>query len=63
MEKSYKKQFTSPRVLQEVELRLERNFLGSVVDTGLSVETTGQEVVDMDFSPDNNEGFNFKWEE
>ena len=44
MYKSIKQCYTPPRVLQETEVLLERNLLGSVVEQIYPVETAGQEI-------------------
>ena len=56
-----KKQFETPRVVREVRLQLEANFLGSIVDESMYVESDGQAVADIDAgSSDFN--WNEKWE-
>ncbi|MBR6001402.1 MAG: hypothetical protein IK045_00880 [Bacteroidales bacterium] len=54
-----KKQFSSPLILQEVRICAENSFLASVVDNLAPIESTGQEVVEHDFSQ---ETFNHNWE-
>lgn len=58
MDKTIRKLYTPPLVVQTADVLLERNLLGSVVEN-LIVETTSQEVeqVEMD-----TEFFNYKWE-
>ena len=56
-----KSQFFSPRILQEVRLSAESNFLASVVDNLAPVESSGQEVKEYNFADDNNQ-FNHNWE-
>ena len=56
------KTYTPPRVLQETEVQLERDFLGGSVVENLNeagVFTMSQEVEVMDYET---EEFNFKWE-
>lgn len=57
------KKYVAPMVLQTVEVRLEGNLLAgpSVVDT-LVVESTGQEVVEYDYSATDSQ-FNHEWGE
>ena len=53
---------TPPRVLQETEVQLERDFLGGSVVENLNeagVFTMSQDVEVMDYET---EEFNFKWE-
>lgn len=55
-----KKEYQSPRILKIVNIKLGNDLLsGSVVDSSTSVTSTGQEVVDYDFS---NSEFNHNWE-
>ncbi len=57
-----KRVYTPPRVLQETEVQLERDFLGGSVVENLNeagVFTTAQEVEEIDMETEN---FNFKWE-
>ena len=52
--------YQSPRVLQEVSVRVEKSFLAaSLVDTAV-VTSVGQEVEEFDFTTDE---FNHQWEE
>jgi hypothetical protein len=56
------KTYTPPRVLQETEVQLERDFLGGSVVENLNeagVFTMSQDVEVMDYET---EEFNFKWE-
>ena len=56
------KTYTPPRVLQETEVQLERDFLGGSVVENLKeagVFTMSQEVEEIDMETEN---FNFKWE-
>ena len=56
------KTYTPPRVLQETEVQLERDFLGGSVVEKLNedgVFTMSQEVEESDMETEN---FNFKWE-
>ena len=61
MDKTIRKLYTPPLVVQTVGVLLERAFLaGSVpVETALVIDTTSQEVDHTDFSGDD---FNFEWE-
>ena len=45
-----KKQFKSPRVIQQVEVLLERDLLGKSLEDVAGVITMGQGVIDYDFS-------------
>ena len=56
-----KKQFETPRVVQEFHLQLERNFAESVVKAESTVETAGQEVGDV-FEDASSGTFNHSWE-
>ena len=56
------KTYTPPRVLQETEVQLERDFLGGSVVENLNeagIFTMSQDVEVMDYET---EEFNFKWE-
>ena len=53
-------QFFSPRILQEVRLSAESNFLASVVDNLAPVESSGQEVKEYNFADETQ--FNHTWE-
>lgn len=54
--------YQAPRVLQEVSVLVEREFLnGSLVDTAV-VYSVGQEVQEYDFADSNTE-FNHTWGE
>ena len=53
-----KQRFESPRVLNELMLQTEGFFLASVVDTEVTLESTGQKVENHDFSGSE---FNHEW--
>ncbi len=56
------KTYNPPRVLQETEVQLERDFLGGSVVENLNeagVYTMSQDVEEIDMETEN---FNFKWE-
>jgi len=53
-----KQRFESPRVLNELMLQTEGFFLASVVDTEITLESTGQKVENHDFSESE---FNHEW--
>ena len=53
-------QFSSPRILQEVRISAESNFLASVVENMTPVESTGQEVQEYNFADETQ--FNHTWE-
>ena len=55
----HKQKFESPRVMGELRLEPEGVLLVSIVDTKVTVETTGQKVENHDFS---GETFNHEWE-
>ena len=56
-----KKQFVAPRIIQDVSIVLERDFLlGSAFSKTVTVEATGQEVEYQSF--DNSSTFNHTWE-
>ena len=51
------KTYQTPRVLQEVDVQLERDFLeGSIVDDSLLIVSDGQEVTEVDAA-----GEDFDW--
>lgn len=56
-----KKQFETPRVVREVRLQLETNFLGSIVKEGMFVESSGQTVTSIDASHDTDIDWNNEW--
>ena len=58
------KTYQTPRVLKEVSVLLERDFLnGSVVDD-MTVVSTGQEVEEINFSTEVEDNpFTFDWED
>ena len=58
MDKTVKKDYTPPRVLQETEILLERDFLDGSI-TPVTVESVGQKVEEVDFSTGE---INFVWE-
>ena len=53
-----KQRFESPRVLSELMLQPEVFFLASLVDTEVTLESTGQKVENHDFSDSE---FNHEW--
>ena len=55
-----KQKFESPRVMGELRLQPEGVLLVSIVDTEVTVETTGQKVENHNFA-DENGGFNHEW--
>ena len=57
-----KKQFVAPRIIQDVSIVLERDFLiGSAFSKTVTVEATGQEVEMQSFT-DGQSTFNHTWE-
>ena len=58
-----KKQFVTPRVLQEVQVQLETNLLGDSVQNVMKLRSMGTEVKNYDFSDGNSEGYSVYWEE
>lgn len=58
-----KSRFTTPMVLQTLDIRPEGPILAASVIDEMTIVSTGQEVRDYDFSPDNEDGFNFNWED
>jgi hypothetical protein len=50
-----KKQFVTPRVLQEVQVQLEKDLLGDSVRLGMKVSSMGQGVKNYDFSDSDDE--------
>lgn len=59
MVRTIKKDYTPPRVLQEVKILLERDFLDGSITPVMTVESVGQKVEEVDFSTGE---FNFEWE-
>lgn len=59
-----KKQFVTPRVVQEVSIQLEKDLLGGSVQNELTLRSMGIEVENYDFSgPENSEsGYSVYWE-
>ena len=57
-----KKQFVTPRVLQEVSVQLERDLLGGSIQNDLTLKSMGMAVENYDFSEDNPEGYSVYWE-
>ena len=53
-----KQKFESPRVLGELDIQPSCVLLASVVDTKITIESTGQKVENHDFS---GSGFNHEW--
>ena len=53
-----KRKFESPRVLGELEIQPACVLLASVVDTKITIESTGQKVENHDFSGSD---FNHEW--
>ena len=58
-----KKQFVTPRVLQEVQIQLEKDLLQGSVQNGLTLKSMGIEVEDYDFSDGNTDGYSVYWED
>jgi hypothetical protein len=58
-----KKQFVSPRVLEQVDVRLEKDLmvLAGSVQNVLTLRSMGIEVENYDFSEDNTEGYSVDW--
>lgn len=57
-----KKQFVAPRVVQEVQIQLEKDFLDGSVQNALELEGMGMEVGgNMDFSDGNTDGYTLDW--
>ncbi|MBQ3766787.1 MAG: hypothetical protein II874_08640 [Bacteroidales bacterium] len=58
------KHYQTPRVLKEVDVLLERDFLaGSIVDDSLLIVSDGQEVMEVDAaSEDFDWNNNWEWE-
>lgn len=55
-----KQKFESPRILGELRLDPSTVLLASIVDTEVTLETTGQKVESHNFA-DENGGFNHEW--
>lgn len=55
--------YQTPRVLQEVCVLVEREFLKASVVDDLTVVSVGQEVEDYDFSIDDDNPFTITWGE
>ena len=60
MQKQQKQRYAPPAVLQALGIRLERNFMESIVDDVKPVETAGQKV-DGEYDGSNSNTFNFDW--
>ncbi len=58
-----KKQFVTPRVIQEVSIQLEKDLLGGSVQNALTLKSMGIEVEDYDFSDGNTDGYSVYWED
>ena len=57
-----KKQFETPKVIQEVSIQLEKDLLGGSVQNVLTLRSMGIGVENYDFSEDNDEGYSVYWE-
>ena len=57
-----KKQFVTPRVLQEVQVQLEKDLLGDSVQYGMKVSSMGQGVKNYDFSDDEEATYFSEWD-
>ena len=59
-----KKQFVTPRVLQEVQIQLEKDLLQGSVQNGLTLKSMGIGVENYDFnlSEQETEGYSVYWE-
>ena len=60
MRKIAKKYYTSPEVVQTMDIHLERNLLNSVVENVQHVETAGQEIDDV-IDGSSTANFNYDW--
>ena len=58
-----KKRFNTPKVLRLLAIQPEDPILAASVVDDITLVSVGQEVKDYDFSPDNEDGFNFNWED
>ena len=56
-----KKQFVSPKILQNVEVCLERDILQESFNKNSGVYTMGQEVETLDFSNDGTGDYTAEW--
>ena len=64
--KNKKQIFESPRVLSRIDVEMESNILAASVANTMTVETTGHEVKNYDWSPSpfdpSHSPFNHTWE-
>ena len=59
----HKQRYVAPAILRQTALDRGCELLsGSIVD-GANVVSMGQNVENLDFSPENTSGFNFEWED
>lgn len=59
-----KKQFVTPRVLQEVQVQLEKDMLeGGSAQNVTQLRSMGIDVENYDFSGDNADGYTVEWYE
>ena len=60
---SQKKEFVSPRVLQDVQIRLEKDFLQGSVQNALRMDEMGIDLEHYDVSEGNTDGYTLEWYE
>lgn len=58
-----KKRFKTPKMIRWLVIQPEDPILAASVIEDMTIVSAGQEVRDYDFSPDNEDGFNFNWED
>ena len=58
-----KKLFVSPKVIQEVQVQLEKDFLDGSVQNALKVREMGIDLENYDFSEGNTDGYTLEWYE
>jgi hypothetical protein len=59
----HKQQYVAPAILRQTALLPGVTLLSQSVVDNANVVSMGQDVENLDFSPDNSGGFNFNWED
>ena len=58
-----KKQFVTPRVIQQVPVQLEKDLLQGSVQNVTKLQSMGISVENFDFSDENTDGYTVEWYE
>lgn len=58
-----RQQYLAPAILRQTALSPGATLLSQSVVNEANVKSMGQHVENLDFSPDNQNGFNFDWED